>query len=219
MFDRLSQQGGQSGRGLGRAIIACALLGMAAAGVARAEGDPEAGQAKSMVCAACHGADGNSVNPEWPTLAGQHAGYTVRQLQAYQDGRRNNVLMLGQVAGLSEQDMWDLAAFYEAQTKNPLPAGSGDLELGERIYRGGNTETGVSACIACHGPRGLGNPIEHYPRVGGQHARYLSDTLRDYRSGERQSDDGVLSEMMRSIARRMTDEEIDAVAAFMQGLQ
>ncbi|MCC5860485.1 MAG: cytochrome c4 [Gammaproteobacteria bacterium] len=205
-------------RGFGRTLIACALMGMAVTGAARAEGDPEAGQAKSLVCAACHGADGNSVNPEWPSLAGQHANYSVRQLQAYQNGLRNNVLMLGQVAGLSEQDMKDLSAFYETQTKNPLPAGDGDLELGERIYRGGNAETGVSACIACHGPRGLGNPLEDYPRVGSQHARYLADTLRDYRSGARQSDEDM-NQMMRSIARRMTDEEIDAVAAYMQGLQ
>lgn len=219
MFDTLLRDAGRLGRGLGCTVLAAAALGMATAGSAQAAGDPEAGRAKSITCSACHGADGNSVNPEWPSLAAQHAGYTVRQLQAYQKGQRNNVLMLGQVIGLSEQDMRDLAAFYEQQTKAPQPAGPGDLALGERIYRGGNPETGVSACIACHGPRGLGNPLANYPRVSGQHATYLHATLRDYASGERQSDGGTLQGMMRSIAARMSDEEKRAVAAYMQGLQ
>ena len=219
MFDTLLRDAGRFGRGLCCTVLASAGLGLVVGGHAHAAGDPAAGQAKSITCSACHGTDGNSVNPEWPSLAGQHAGYTVRQLQAYQSGQRNNVLMLGQVAALSEQDMLDLAAFYEQQTLRPQPAGPGDLSLGERIYRGGNAVTGVSACIACHGPRGLGNPTAGYPRVSGQHARYLHDTLRDYASGERQSDGGVLQQMMRSIAGRMSDEEMRAVAAYMQGLQ
>jgi cytochrome c553 len=100
-----------------------------------------------------------------------------------------------------------------------MAAAPGDLALGQRIYRGGNPATGVSACIACHGPRGLGNPAADYPRVSGQYARYLYDTLRHYANGERQSDGGRLGQMMRSIASRMSDEEMRAVTAYMQGLQ
>ena len=206
-------------RGLAAMILSLLPLGLLVGASAHAQGDPQAGQSKSVTCSACHGADGNSVNPEWPSLASQHAGYSVRQLQAYKNGQRQNVLMVGQVIALSDQDMQDLAAFYAEQTLKPLTAGSGDLSLGERLYRGGNPETGVSACIACHGPRGLGNPTSHYPRVGGQHARYLYDTLTHYADGSRQSDDGVLGQMMRSIAARMSDDEKRAVAAYIQGLQ
>ncbi len=206
-------------RGLAATIFSLVLLGLFAATAVRAEGDPQAGQAKSVTCGACHGADGNSVNPEWPSLASQHAGYSVRQLHAYKNGQRDNVLMVGQAMTLSDQDKLDLSAFYAQQTLRPLTAGAGDLSLGERLYRGGNPQTGVSACIACHGPRGLGNPSSDYPRVSGQHARYLYDTLIDYSEGSRQSDGGVLGQMMRSIAARMSDDEKRAVAAYMQGLQ
>ncbi len=210
-------------RGLATTMLALIFTGLLASSGARAQapgqGDPQAGQAKSMTCAACHGADGNSVNPEWPSLASQHAGYSVRQLYAYKNGERNNVLMVGQAMTLSDQDKLDLAAYYAQQTLKPLTAGAGDLSLGERLYRGGNPQTGVSACIACHGPRGLGNPTSGYPRVSGQHARYLYDTLTHYAEGSRQSDGGVLGQMMRSIAGRMTDDEKQAVAAYMQGLQ
>lgn len=219
MFVKLFGQEATRHRGLATMILSLIWLGLFTAAGARADGDPQAGQAKSVTCAACHGADGNSVNPEWPSLASQHADYTVRQLQAYKNGQRNNVLMIGQVIALSEQDKRDLAAFYAQQTLRPLTAGSGDLSLGERLYRGGNPQTGVSACIACHGPRGLGNPISDYPRVSGQHARHLYDTLKDYSEGSRQSDGGVLGQMMRSIAGRMSDDEKRAVAAYMQGLQ
>lgn len=219
MFVKLFGQKATPHGGLAAIILTLISLGLFAGATARAEGDPQAGQAKSVTCAACHGADGNSVNPEWPSLAGQHAGYSVRQLQAYKNGQRDNVLMVGQVMALSEQDKLDLSAFYAEQTLKPLTAGSGDLSLGERLYRGGNPQTGVSACIACHGPRGLGNPTSDYPRVSGQHARYLYDTLKDYSDGSRQSDGGVLGQMMRSIAARMSDDEKRAVAAYMQGLQ
>ena len=219
MFVKLFGQEASRHRGLAATILSLISLGLLAGASARAEGDPQAGQAKSVTCAACHGADGNSVNPEWPSLAGQHAGYSVRQLQAYKNGQRDNVLMIGQVMALSEQDKLDLSAFYAEQTLKPLAAGSGDLSLGERLYRGGNPQTGVSACIACHGPRGLGNPTSDYPRVSGQHALYLYNTLKDYADGSRQSDGGVFGQMMRSIAARMSDDEKRAVSAYMQGLQ
>ncbi|CAN5141347.1 hypothetical protein BH24PSE2_BH24PSE2_05040 [soil metagenome] len=181
-----------------------------------AEGSPEAGQAKSAKCAACHGADGNSFNPEWPSLAGQHAEYIVRQLEAFQSGARQNVLMTPQAQGLSQQDMRDLAAYYAAQLPKPSTADPELARLGEEIYRGGNPERGASACIACHGPTGTGNPAAGYPLVRGQHAVYLAAALEAYARGERRSDP---NQVMRNIASLLDDEEALAVATYMQGLR
>lgn len=179
-------------------------------------GSIEAGQAKSVPCAACHGQDGNSVNPEWPSIAGQHASYIIDSLRAYQDGRRDNVLMTSQAQMLSEQDILDLAAFYAAQQPTPRSADPALVSRGERLYRGGNMETGVAACIACHGPNGRGNAPAAYPVVSGQHAVYSAEQLRLYRSEQRTSDP---QQMMRNIAARMTDDEILAVSSYMQGLR
>ncbi len=179
------------------------------------DGDAEAGESKSTACAACHGPDGNSTNPEWPNLAGQHARYTFQQLKAYKDGTRSDPVMMGQVQALDEQDMKDLAVFYAMQTPG---VGSADPELaeaGKKLYRGGNLSSGVTACIACHGPRGEGIPTANYPMVSGQHAQYTIAQLRKYRDGERTTD---RASMMRDIAARMTDEEIRAVAEYIQGL-
>jgi cytochrome c553 len=179
------------------------------------DGDAEAGEAKSSVCAACHGADGNSANPEWPKLAGQHAKYTLKQLRAYKSGERSDPLMTDPVRDLDEQDMKDLAVFYSIQTPQP---GSADPELaeqGKKIYRGGNLSSGVTACIACHGPAGEGIPTANYPMLSGQHAEYTIAELKAYRDGERTTDQAG---MMRDIAARMTDEEIRAVAEYIQGL-
>lgn len=193
------------------------VAGFAAiAAFAAQAGDPEAGRAKSTTCIACHGADGNSANPAWPNIAGQHANYIVAQLKAYKDGTRVDPLMAGMVAGLSEQDMKDLAAFYAAQPIAQLEADPELVELGQRIYRGGNAESGVTACIACHGPTGRGNPAASWPSLAGQHAAYTAEELREYRAGNRVTDMGG---MMRDIARRMTDAEIEAVASYVQGLR
>ncbi|MCP1728146.1 cytochrome c553 [Natronospira proteinivora] len=179
------------------------------------DGDAEAGEANSTACAACHGPDGNSSNPEWPKLAGQHAKYTYEQLKAYKSGERDDAVMMGQVQNLDDQDMKDLAVFYAQQVPQ---VGSADEELGEagkKIYRGGNLETGVTACIACHGPRGEGVPMANYPMLSGQHAQYTIEQLEAYRDGERSTD---RAGMMRDIAARMSDEEIEAVAEYIQGL-
>jgi cytochrome c553 len=192
----------------------CALFGFATA--ALAAGDATAGRAKSATCAACHNADGNSTNPEYPKLAGLGAGYLFKQLQEYKDGTRANAIMLGMTAGLSEQDMLDLAAFHDSQT---ITRGAADPELaplGEVIFLGGNLSSGVSACIACHGPAGAGNPAAKFPALAGQHAQYTEMQLKAFRSMERANDAG---QMMRNIAARMTDAEIKAVASYIQGLQ
>jgi cytochrome c553 len=191
-----------------------AVLGMNDA--ALAEGSAEAGRDKSVVCAACHGPDGNSPNPEWPALAGQHASYTVAQLEAFKDGRRENPLMTPMAMGLSEQDMKDLAAYYESQAPAAREADEARAERGRRIYLGGDLERGVAACIACHGPSGRGNPLANYPAVAGQHATYTAATLKAYAEGERRSD---ANQIMREIAARMSSDDIRAVSAYLQGLR
>ena len=161
------------------ASLAVALVS-APLGPALAEGSVEAGQAKSGVCAACHGADGNSVNPEWPSLAGQHATYIAAQLQHFKGGERQNVLMSPQAAALGPQDMDDLAAYFAAQTMTPKEANPDLVTRGQKLYRGGDEARGITACIACHGPNGRGNAVAVYPAVAGQHAVYLANQLRLY---------------------------------------
>lgn len=183
-----------------------------------AAGSIEAGKQKSLTCSACHGADGNSVNPEWPSLAGQNSRYTVQQIQAYQSGQRQNVLMSGMAMGLSDQDMEDLAAFYQAQPVILRTADPTLVALGERIYRGGVAERGVPACGACHGPKGIGNPLAGYPVIRAQHATYTAMTLKEYATGARKSDTPY-NQMMRNIAAALQQDEIDALASYIQGLR
>jgi cytochrome c553 len=181
-----------------------------------AVGDAAAGKTKSASCVACHGADGNSMNPEWPSLAGQHPGYLVKQLRNFKDGDRNNALMSPMAAPLSEQDMQDLAAFYASQPAKPGQADAALLDKGRQLYRGGNMSTGVAACIACHSPTGAGNPAANFPSLRGQHANYTVGQLKAFKRGERANDAG---KMMQNIAAKMTEEEMQAVASYIQGMQ
>lgn len=189
---------------------------MLASGTASAEGDAEAGKARAATCMACHGADGNSANPEWPTLAGQHESYTVAQLNAFKSGKRQNALMSPMAAGLSEQDMADLGAWYASQTAKPGKADPELVATGQRLYRGGNASRGVPACIACHGPTGAGNPLSDYPRVAGQHSAYTYTQLKAYANLERKTDK---NQIMRNIADRISDADMRAVASYIQGLR
>ncbi|QKT03740.1 cytochrome c4 [Ectothiorhodospiraceae bacterium 2226] len=195
------------------AIAALLMFGFSGASVAA---DVEAGRAIAQNCAACHGADGNSQNPEWPKLAAQHEGYLVKQLADFKGGARQDQLMSAQAQPLSEEDMRNVAAFYAQQRIQAETADQEVVALGERIYRGGNPASGVAACISCHGPGGAGNPAANFPRVAGQHAAYSAKTLRDFRENRRANDAG---QMMRNIAARMTDEEIEAVSQYMAGLR
>jgi cytochrome c553 len=181
-----------------------------------AEGSAEAGQAKSATCVACHGVDGNSVNPEWPSIAGQHSQYIVKQLKAFKSGARQNPLMSPMAAGLSDADMDDLAAYFSTQTATGLEADASKVALGQRMYRGGDAEKGVAACGSCHGPTGQGNPTALYPSIRGQHATYIEAQLKAYRSGTRETDQ---NQMMRDVVQSMSDEQIAAVAAYVQGLR
>lgn len=192
------------------------LAGICASALSLAEGSVEEGQSKATACIACHGADGNSSNPEWPNLAGQHETYIKRQLQAFKSGARKNPLMTPMATGLSQDDMDDLAAYYAQQTPQGLEADPGKVPLGQRLYRGGDTRLGTAACSACHGPGGDGNAAAGYPAIQGQHAVYLAAQLRAYRSGTRLTDP---SQMMRQVASTLTDEQIDAIASYIQGLR
>ena len=180
-----------------------------------AAGDAAAGQAKAAVCAACHGGDGKAIQASYPNLAGQHASYIAKQLTDYRDGNRNNALMSGQATNLSDQDILDLSAYFAAMDKIQGVASEEDLELGMNIYRGGITSAGVAACAACHGPAGNGNGPAVWPMISGQNAEYTADQLRYFRSGERANDP---AEMMRGVAKRMTDAEIAAVSNYIAGL-
>lgn len=181
------------------------------------EGSVDAGRTKSATCAACHGADGNSVTPDWPSLAGQHPAYIIKQLLAFKNGERVNVTMKPFADLLSDQDMLDLAAYFATQTPTPKGADPALVSLGQQIYRGGVPERGIAACIACHGPAGDGNPLAAYPRISGQHAAYVTAALKAYAAGERTTD-ASLNQMMRNEAALLREDEIRALASYVQGL-
>jgi len=183
-----------------------------------AGGDAAAGQGKSAVCAACHGADGNSAVPMWPKLAGQNATYLKRQLSLIKDGSRSVPEMAGIVMGLSEQDMADLAAWFSSQTSSPASADESSLAVGERLYLAGNPDTDVPACMACHGPAGSGIPLSGYPAVAGQHSTYTEKMLKGFRAGTTWGEDDENSMIMVGVTNRLTDAQIKAVAGYMQGL-
>jgi len=182
------------------------------------EGSADAGKSKSVTCAACHGAAGISANPLWPNVAGQNAPYLLAQLKAFKGGSRENPLMTSQAMMLSDQDMADLAVYFESLPGPAQAVADPDLiSKGEALYRGGNVANQVAACIACHGPTGAGNPAAKYPALKGQHAAYTAKQLRDYASGERTSDG--TTQIMREIAAKLSEDEIVALASYVQGLK
>ncbi len=181
-------------------------------------GDADRGLAKSQTCVACHGTDGNSVIPDYPKIAGQHEHYLAQSLREYRagpQGERNNPIMYGMAAGLSDQDILDLAAYYESQKLTIGEADPALFALGERIYRGGNVDANVPACIACHGPRGEGNVLANFPALHGQNAGYIVAQLHAFRDGTRA---GGVNDMMAHVVTRMSEDEMKAVASYIQGL-
>jgi cytochrome c553 len=197
-------------------VLTLGILVSAAMSPVQAAGDPEAGKSKAASCAACHGADGNSVNPEWPKLAGQHEDYLVKQLTYFSHGERDNATMKGMAAGLSDRDREDIAAYYASQ-KTTIGAADPELvELGQKLYRSGNAESGVAPCMGCHGPNGAGNPAADYPALRGQHAKYVENQLHGFASGNRHNENAI--KMMQILASRMTNREIQAVSSYIQGL-
>jgi cytochrome c553 len=188
---------------------------MLASNYSYAGGDPVKGKTLSQTCAACHSIDGNSVNPIWPKLAGQHAEYLIKQLQDFKEGKRVNAQMAPMVASLSEQDITDISAYFASNKIKPGSAKPELIESGQRIYRAGDTQAGVPACMACHGPAGAGNPGALYPSVAGQHAAYTALQLKTFKSEERNND---ANSVMRTIAGSMTNAQIEAVSEYIQGL-
>ena len=183
-----------------------------------ARADPaQAQQIVTKVCAACHAADGNSVMPVNPALAGQHADYVVKQLADFKANKtRKNPVMYSMAAPLSPQDMQNIGAYFESQKPKTRAAKDPALvKLGQQIYRGGIMAKGVAACASCHGPTGAGVPAQ-FPRVAGQFAEYSAAQLQSFRAGDRANDP---NSMMRVIAGKLSDGEIKAVAEYIAGLR
>tara|TARA_B100000686_G_scaffold66618_4_gene71911 strand:+ start:9094 stop:9696 length:603 start_codon:yes stop_codon:yes gene_type:complete len=178
-------------------------------------GDPAVGQVKAQACVACHGADGNSANSGFPSLAGQVPGYIAGQLAAFKSGKRANAIMMGLAQSLSAEDMADLDAWYASQTIAPRSISEDQLALageGESLYRGGSAEMAIPACMACHSPAGHGMP-SNYPRVAGQWPEYLESQLLAFKSGER------AGKIMGPIAHRLSAQQIHALSVYMAALQ
>lgn len=201
-----------------------AMLTVTAAAAAEPPFKGDAAKAQGMVnqvCAACHAADGNSQIAVNPKLAGQIPEYLHKQLADFKaaagkKAERDNPVMAGMVAGLSPEDMRNIAAYYAHQPARPGAAKSKDLvALGQKIYRGGIAGKGVAACASCHGPNGAGMPAQ-YPRLSGQHAEYVEVQLKAFRSGERANDPGS---MMRGVAEKLSDREIRGVSDYIAGLR
>jgi cytochrome c553 len=182
-------------------------------------GDAELGKGKSALCTACHGADGNSINPIWPSLAGQHEEYTARQLSLFKSGERKNAVMAGMVAGLNAEDMQNLGAYFASQKAKLASANENLIEAGKAVFQGGNAKMNIPACMACHGVDGKGNPLSGYPIVAGQHAAYSELRLKAFRDGETvANEDDVNGNIMASVAKYLSDDDIKAVSSYMQGL-
>jgi len=192
------------------------VAGLAMSFGASAAGDVEAGKAASATCAACHGADGNSMVANFPKLAGQGAKYLVKQINDIKSGARPVLEMTGLLDALSSQDIENLAAYFQSQKSSPGQAKKELVEKGEVLYRMGNPATKVAACTACHGPAGAGVDLAVFPGLAGQHADYIASQLKKFRNGERNNDGDT--RMMRSVASRLSDKEIEAVASYISGL-
>lgn len=196
------------------AITTLMILGLAGPAFA---GDPNAGFDKSGVCQGCHGSDGNSPAGMFPSLAGQPANYLIKQLKDYRSGSRKNETMDAMAAGLSDSDIDDISAYFASQ--KAAPAGSeakaDTLAMGKLIYKGGNMDTGLTACAGCHGPQGKGNGPAKFPALAGQHADYTVAQLQDFKIEIRKND---MNSMMRNVSARMTQKEMEAVAAYLATL-
>ncbi|MCS6946130.1 MAG: cytochrome c4 [Steroidobacteraceae bacterium] len=206
------------------AALTCVAL-LCNSPIANAKGSAEAGAAKAGACIACHGLNGNSTNPEWPSLAGQNAVYIAEQLRLYRDNKRIDPNMNPQAAVLSDQDIEDLAAYYATLTPSGLEADPSYWRAGEQLYRAGDARRQIPACKACHGPVGRGNPANGYPALRAQHAVYTLKQLNDYASENRYRDpQGTVhrprnATMMVQIAKRLTPEDMRNLASYIQGLR
>jgi cytochrome c553 len=194
-------------RGIAGILVVAALVPVARAADAK--------EIAATVCAACHGADGNSVVPMFPKLAGQQETYLAKQLNEFISGKRKNEIMVPIFANISKGDVPGLAAYFAAQAQTPGAVENAALaEAGKKLYDDGNTDSGVPACMGCHQPKGEGN--ERYPRLAGQHQTYTQQQMADFKAGVRTNDKG---KVMRAVAERMTEQEMKAVSEYIAGLK
>jgi cytochrome c553 len=197
-------------------VLVSLLLTLGITGLAHAAGNAEAGQGKVVVCGACHNADGNSVAPNFPKLAGQGERYLLKQLKDIKSGQRPVLEMTGMLDALSDQDLEDVAAYFASQKMSVGAADPKLVERGEALFRGGKLEEGMPACTGCHSPNGAGIAAASYPHLGGQHAAYVAKQLTDFREGNRTNDGDSM--IMRSIAAKLSNKDIEALSSYIQGL-
>ncbi|MFC5696076.1 c-type cytochrome [Pseudomonas sp. GCM10022186] len=197
-------------------VIVSLLLTLGITGMAHAAGDAKAGQAKAAVCGACHGPDGNSAAPNFPKLAGQGERYLLKQMKDIKAGNRTVLEMTGLLNNVSDQDMADIAAYFASQKGSVGAADPKLVERGEALFRGGKLDQGMPACTGCHSPDGSGNAAAGFPHLGGQHAQYVAKQLTDFREGNRTNDGDA--QMMRGIAAKLSNKDIEAVSSYIQGL-
>lgn len=200
-------------------VITLALM-VGVTGMAQAKGDAAAGQTKAAVCAACHGPDGNSLIDMYPKIAGQHASYIKKQLVELKAAASGQIGRVAPVMGpmalpLSEQDMDDLAAYFSSLKVTPIAVPDDVVEAGKALYMGGDMSRGLAACTACHGPRGSGVEQAKYPNLSGQHPAYIKAQLTAFRAGTRDNDPNG---MMRDVAKKLTDQDIEALSKYVAGL-
>jgi cytochrome c553 len=208
-------------------VLAIVLLtGTGSALAQEVTGDAAAGAGKAATCTACHGLNGNSVNPEWPVLAGQNAAYLRDQIERFRGGKRVNPLMLPMVQNLTDQDVADLAAFFSTQTPTGHEADPSYWKAGEKLYRGGDVKRDIPACLACHGPVARGNPAAGYPALQAQHSVYTVTQLNNYagdlryaRDEQGRSQAGPNAHMMNTIASRLSQEDRRNLASYIQGIR
>ncbi len=206
---------------------ALALAVISAAGLAHAEGsatadgpilgDAKAGEAKAAVCGACHGIDGNPSDKQYPKLAGQNEAYIARQITLFQTQKRQNAIMMGFAASLSQQDMHDIGAYFASKAASPGVADEKLIERGQALYRGGDAKLGVPACMACHGPDGRGMAGTGFPQLGAQWTDYITAKLKDWKGGTTWGDDAK-AQVMPAIAQNLSEADINAVASYIEGL-
>jgi len=197
-------------------ILAATISFTIVSGTAVPAGNAETGATKAVVCQACHGGNGNSTNPEWPSLAGLGADYIADQLQNFKSGKRNNPVMMPNTATLSADDMANLGAYFDSLVNTGLEADPSYWQVGEKLYRGGDSTRAIPACMACHGPTGRGNEPAKFPALRGQQSVYVVKQLNDYASGARATGPNGI---METIAKRLSAEDIRNLASYVQGMR
>jgi cytochrome c553 len=197
-------------------ILIATISGAIVSNTASPAGSAEAGAAKAVVCQACHGANGNSTNPEWPSLAGIGADYIADQLKNFKEGKRANPVMMPNAMTLSADDMANLGAYFDGLVNTGLEADPSYWQAGQTLYRGGDQARGIPACMACHGPTGRGNEPAKFPALRGQQSVYVMKQLNDYASGARSTGPNGI---METIAKRLSPDDMRNLASYLQGLR